>query len=72
MRAMKRIALKGFGILLEEAELLAALAVEFRRQMRRPWIFGEGRQRAIVHFDDLPRLDEEEYMNDSLIDFYMM
>jgi Ulp1 family protease len=34
--------------------------------------FGEGRQRAIVHFDDLPRLDEEEFLNDSLIDFYMM
>lgn len=30
------------------------------------------RQRAIVHFDDLARLDEEEFMNDSLIDFYMM
>ncbi|KNG46101.1 ulp1 protease family protein [Stemphylium lycopersici] len=34
--------------------------------------YGEGRQRAIVHFDDLPRLDEEEYLNDSLIDFYMI
>ena len=34
--------------------------------------YGEGRQRAIVHFNDLPRLDEEEYLNDSLIDFYMM
>ncbi|EUC46741.1 hypothetical protein COCMIDRAFT_91958 [Bipolaris oryzae ATCC 44560] len=42
----------------------------------RPWTksleYGEGRQRAIVHFDDLPRLDEEEYLNDSLIDFYMI
>ncbi|KAI4650409.1 hypothetical protein J4E93_002765 [Alternaria ventricosa] len=41
-----------------------------------PWArsleFGEGRQRAIVHFDDLPRLDEEEFLNDSLIDFYMI
>ncbi|KAI4942214.1 hypothetical protein J4E91_010188 [Alternaria rosae] len=41
-----------------------------------PWTrsleFGEGRQRAIVHFDDLPRLDEEEFLNDSLIDFYMI
>ncbi|USP72893.1 hypothetical protein yc1106_00167 [Curvularia clavata] len=34
--------------------------------------YGEGRQRAVVHFDDLPRLDEEEYLNDSLIDFYMI
>lgn len=42
----------------------------------RPWSksleYGEGRQRAIVHFDDLPRLDEEEYLNDSLINFYMI
>ncbi|OAL43108.1 hypothetical protein IQ07DRAFT_650386 [Pyrenochaeta sp. DS3sAY3a] len=41
-----------------------------------PWSksleYGEGRQRAVVHFDDLPRLDEEEFMNDSLIDFYMI
>lgn len=41
-----------------------------------PWIksleYGEGRQRAVVHFEDLIRLDEEEYLNDSLIDFYMM
>jgi len=41
-----------------------------------PWIksleYGEGRQRAVVHFDDLIRLDEEEYLNDSLIDFYMI
>ena len=34
--------------------------------------YGEGRQRAVVHFEDLIRLDEEEYLNDSLIDFYMM
>ncbi|KAL1799036.1 hypothetical protein ACET3X_003073 [Alternaria dauci] len=42
----------------------------------RPWArsleFGEGRQRTIVHFDDLPRLDEEEFLNDSLINFYMI
>ncbi|KAI4627784.1 hypothetical protein J4E80_001918 [Alternaria sp. BMP 0032] len=38
----------------------------------KPLEFGEGRQRAIVHFDDLPRLDEEEFLNDSLIDFYMI
>ncbi|KAK1910634.1 hypothetical protein P3342_008513 [Pyrenophora teres f. teres] len=34
--------------------------------------YGEGRQRAVVHFEDLTRLDEEEYLNDSLIDFYMI
>ncbi|CAO2647171.1 Nn.00g080930.m01.CDS01 [Neocucurbitaria sp. VM-36] len=38
----------------------------------KPLEYGRGRQRAVVHFDDLPRLDEEEYMNDSLIDFYMI
>ena len=38
----------------------------------RPLEYGHGRQRAVVHFDDLTRLDEEEFMNDSLIDFYMM
>ena len=41
-----------------------------------PWVksleYGEGRQRAVVHFNDLIRLDEEEYLNDSLIDFYMI
>jgi sentrin-specific protease 7 len=41
-----------------------------------PWLkaltYGEGRQRAAIYFDDLPRLDEEEFLNDSLIDFYMI
>lgn len=40
-----------------------------------PWVkeltFGEGRQRAQVIFDDLMRLDEEEFLNDNLINFYM-
>ncbi|KAF1847720.1 uncharacterized protein K460DRAFT_403048 [Cucurbitaria berberidis CBS 394.84] len=38
----------------------------------KPVEYGHGRQRAVVHFDDLARLDEEEFMNDSLIDFYMI
>ncbi|KAF1830194.1 hypothetical protein BDW02DRAFT_573289 [Decorospora gaudefroyi] len=38
----------------------------------KPLEYGEGRQRAVVHFDDLPRLDEDECLNDSLIDFYMI
>jgi len=38
----------------------------------RPLEYGQGRQRATVHFEDLPRLDEEEFLNDSLIDFYIM
>lgn len=40
-----------------------------------PWVkeltFGEGRQRAQVIFEDLIRLDEEEFLNDNLINFYM-
>ncbi|KAH7067885.1 hypothetical protein FB567DRAFT_252660 [Paraphoma chrysanthemicola] len=39
---------------------------------QRPLTYGEGRQKATVYFDELPRLDEEEFMNDSLIDFYMI
>lgn len=39
---------------------------------KRPLMYGQGKQRATVHFEDLPRLDEEEFLNDSLIDFYMI
>lgn len=38
----------------------------------RPLTYGEGRMRATVDFNDLSRLDEEEFLNDSLIDFYMI
>ncbi|KAH8732064.1 hypothetical protein GQ44DRAFT_722217 [Phaeosphaeriaceae sp. PMI808] len=38
---------------------------------RIPLTYGEGRHRASVNFDDLLRLDEEEFLNDNLIDFYM-
>jgi sentrin-specific protease 7 len=38
----------------------------------KPLTYGEGRQKATVYYDDLWRLDEEEFMNDSLIDFYMI
>ncbi|KAL6703411.1 hypothetical protein ACN47E_009670 [Coniothyrium glycines] len=37
----------------------------------RPLEYGEGRHRGTVQFDDLQRLDEEEYLNDSLIEYYM-
>ena len=30
-----------------------------------------GRRRAHVDFDDLLRLDDGEFLNDNLIDFYM-
>lgn len=39
---------------------------------RDPLNFGEGRQRATVNFTDLQRLDEGEFLNDNLIDFYMI
>jgi sentrin-specific protease 7 len=41
-------------------------------QWLRPLTYGEGRMRATVDFNDLSRLDEEEFLNDSLIDFYMI
>ncbi|KAF2826682.1 hypothetical protein CC86DRAFT_455383 [Ophiobolus disseminans] len=41
-----------------------------------PWLspltYGNSRQKSVVDFNDLPRLDEEEMLNDSLIDFYMI
>jgi sentrin-specific protease 7 len=47
-----------------------------RKGLGKPWLkpltYGEGRQKATVYFEDLWRLDEEELMNDSLIDFYMI
>ncbi|KAH6638734.1 hypothetical protein C7974DRAFT_409748 [Boeremia exigua] len=30
------------------------------------------RRRCTVNFDDLPKLDEEEYLNDSLVNFYLL
>ncbi|KAF2646849.1 hypothetical protein P280DRAFT_20148 [Massarina eburnea CBS 473.64] len=41
-----------------------------------PWkrqlTYGSGRRRAVVDFSDLPMLDEEQCLNDSLIEFYMI
>lgn len=37
-----------------------------------PVRYESGRHRAEVNFDDLIRLDEGEYLNDTLIEFYMM
>jgi sentrin-specific protease 7 len=42
------------------------------KQWLKPLTYSEGRQKATVYFEDLWRLDEEEFMNDSLIDFYMI
>ncbi|KAF2871254.1 hypothetical protein BDV95DRAFT_58101 [Massariosphaeria phaeospora] len=40
--------------------------------LRRALQYGTGRRRALVEFSDLPRLDEEEFLNDSLLDFYLI
>ncbi|KAF2024219.1 cysteine proteinase [Setomelanomma holmii] len=37
-----------------------------------PLSYGEGRRWTNVIFDDLSRLDEEEFLNDNLIEFYML
>jgi sentrin-specific protease 7 len=42
------------------------------RRWLRPLTYSNEHQRASIYFEDLPRLDEEEFMNDSLIDFYMI
>lgn len=41
------------------------------KRWSKPLAYGEGRRRGDVQFDDLQRLDEEEYLNDNLIEFYM-
>ncbi|KAF1997012.1 hypothetical protein P154DRAFT_525182 [Amniculicola lignicola CBS 123094] len=38
---------------------------------KKPLSYNSGRHRTMVNFEDLVRLDEEEFLNDSLIDFYM-
>ena len=40
--------------------------------MRRPLQYNFGRHRSLVDFSDLERLDEDVFLNDSLIDFYLM
>ena len=42
------------------------------RKWLRPLTHVSERQRAVVNQDDLSRLDDEEMLNDSLIDFYMI
>ena len=42
------------------------------KRWRDPLVFSEGRFRATVDFHDLLRLDEGEFLNDNLIDFYMI
>lgn len=38
----------------------------------KPLIFGERPHRAVVYFNDLECIDEGEYLNDSVINFYMI
>ncbi|KAF2462735.1 uncharacterized protein BDR25DRAFT_122618 [Lindgomyces ingoldianus] len=42
------------------------------KQWDKPVQYGTGRRRALVEFEDLLRLDETQFLNDSLIDFYMI
>ncbi|KAF1962497.1 hypothetical protein CC80DRAFT_499866 [Byssothecium circinans] len=39
---------------------------------RRQVTYGSGRRRSVVDFEDLFKLDEEQCLNDSLIEFYMI
>ncbi|KAF2742074.1 cysteine proteinase [Sporormia fimetaria CBS 119925] len=41
-------------------------------QWRKPVQYGSGRRRALVNFDDLKRLNEDECLNDAIVDFYMI
>ncbi|KAF2021249.1 cysteine proteinase [Aaosphaeria arxii CBS 175.79] len=38
----------------------------------RPLQYGTGRHRALVNFEDLAKLDEDEMLNDELVDFYLI
>lgn len=38
----------------------------------KPLQYGSGRRRALVNFSDLERLDDDIFLNDSLIDFYLI
>jgi len=44
------------------------LGIPWDRQLN----YGSGRRRAVVDFADLLRLDEGEFLNDQLIDFYLL
>ncbi|KAF1969610.1 hypothetical protein BU23DRAFT_601405 [Bimuria novae-zelandiae CBS 107.79] len=44
----------------------------FGAEWRKPLNYGTGRQRAVVNFEDLSRLDNGEFLNDQLIDFYLL
>ncbi|KAF2657150.1 hypothetical protein K491DRAFT_345554 [Lophiostoma macrostomum CBS 122681] len=49
-----------------------SIEVGLGQPWNRPVQFGAGRRRALVNFEDMLRLDEGEYLNDALVDFYMI
>jgi sentrin-specific protease 7 len=52
----------------ERYSLVHGLGAPWKHQLT----YGSGRRRATVDFLDLERLDEGEFLNDQLIDFYML
>ncbi|PVI00484.1 cysteine proteinase [Periconia macrospinosa] len=59
-----------------KSEPVEKLGYSVRVGLGTPWkrqlTYGSGRRRAVIDFSDLTRLDDEEFLNDSLIDFYMI
>lgn len=45
---------------------------ELEIRWSKPVQYGEGRRRALVEFDDLPKLDNGQMLNDALVDFYLI
>lgn len=52
----------------EKYSVVHGLGTPWARQLN----YGTGRRRAVVDFADLERLDDGEFLNDQLIDFYML
>ena len=52
----------------EKYSVIHGLGQPWRKQLE----YGSGRNRAVVDYTDLPRLDDGEFLNDSLINFYLL
>ena len=52
----------------EKFSVIHGLGPPWKKQLT----YGSGRRRAVVDFADLPRLDNGEFLNDQLIDFYLL
>lgn len=53
---------------IERYSVIHGLGPKWKKQLE----YGSGRNRAVVDFADLPRLDDGEFLNDSLINFYLL